>query len=69
MRRLFAEGKLVHPMSGYSFRDLAHGLALCCGVNPPHAGNVQAAIDFKDNIGGVDRKHIVVVLCDGMGCK
>lgn len=67
---LVEQGKLVHPMgtSTASFADLAHALALCNGLSPEHKTREVQAQNLAKQIGGQSRRHIIVVLCDGMGC-
>ena len=69
LQRLLDEGRLIHPLDGEqpSFADLAHALARCCGLVPEHPVRAGKAQELAEAIGGTTRKHIVVVLCDGMG--
>eukprot|EP00928_Gymnodinium_smaydae_P029306 TRINITY_DN22102_c0_g1_i1.p1 TRINITY_DN22102_c0_g1~~TRINITY_DN22102_c0_g1_i1.p1 ORF type:complete len:475 (-),score=38.88 TRINITY_DN22102_c0_g1_i1:235-1659(-) len=66
---LFSQGRLVRPLQekAQSFADLAHALALCCGVAPSHAVRKAHAEKLASEIGGTQRKHIITFLCDGMG--
>lgn len=69
LRELVEQGALLHPCgSTSSFADLAQGLALCCGLTPERCVRQDQARKFAREIGGTERRHIVVVLCDGMGC-
>mmetsp|Transcript_24581 Transcript_24581/g.54759 ORF Transcript_24581/g.54759 Transcript_24581/m.54759 type:complete len:499 (-) Transcript_24581:123-1619(-) len=66
------EGRLLHPLpSGNvaSFTDFSHALALCCGQAPRRGVRKAEAEKLALEIGGAARRHIVVVLCDGMGCS
>lgn len=47
--------------------DLASALALCCGLSPPEGPRGKQAITLAHEIGGLAQRHIVFVLCDGMG--
>mmetsp|Transcript_5229 Transcript_5229/g.11356 ORF Transcript_5229/g.11356 Transcript_5229/m.11356 type:complete len:573 (+) Transcript_5229:247-1965(+) len=48
-----------------NFTDLSAALAICCGASIPSSNGADLAKD----IGGknLDRRHIIFVLCDGMG--
>jgi hypothetical protein len=65
----FADGSLVHPFHGThaNFTDLAHALALCCGHEPERSVRKEQAAALEGEIGGVRKKHVIFVLCDGMG--
>ena len=69
LQSLFAEGRLLHPLQKgtESFADLAHALALCCGLAPARRVRHEQAEKLAAEIGGTGRRHIVMVLCDGMG--
>ncbi|CAE7865323.1 unnamed protein product [Symbiodinium sp. KB8] len=69
LQRLIAEGRFIHPLDGDrpSFADLAHALARCCGLVPEQPVRAGKAEELATVIGGKARRHIVVVLCDGMG--
>jgi len=74
LQRLLHDGRLLHPLGGVegeraSFADLAHGLSLCCGLAPARGVREAEARKLAAEIGGVERRHIIVVLCDGMGCN
>lgn len=60
----------MHPQGGSSnFADLAAALAMCCGLSAgpkEREGHAQA---IARAIGGEQRKHVIFVLCDGMGCN
>eukprot|EP00929_Paragymnodinium_shiwhaense_P050914 TRINITY_DN25632_c0_g1_i1.p1 TRINITY_DN25632_c0_g1~~TRINITY_DN25632_c0_g1_i1.p1 ORF type:complete len:501 (+),score=70.66 TRINITY_DN25632_c0_g1_i1:301-1803(+) len=73
-RKLVEEGVLLHPIDASArkanFADLAHGLALACGNTPSRTSSrLQKAQAFARDIGGAEqeKKHIVFMLCDGMG--
>jgi len=71
LRAKLLDGSLMHPLTGddstTSFTDLAHAIAICCGLPPTHATRTREAQLLAHEIGGNLQKHIVVVLCDGMG--
>ncbi len=65
LKALIQSGDLIHPAdtARSSFTDLARAVAVCCGS--------LSACDLKtktlvDDLGAT-RRHIVLVLCDGMG--
>ncbi|CAE7288819.1 unnamed protein product [Symbiodinium sp. CCMP2592] len=78
LQRLITEGRFIHPLDGDrpSFADLAHALAWtpgllgilcrCCGLVPEQPVRAGQAEELAAAIGKA-RRHIVVVLCDGMG--
>ena len=50
-----------------NFTDLSAALALCCGAVIPNA-SVEAKDLAKDIAGEkLDRRHVILILCDGMG--
>ena len=65
LRRLIADGTLVHPMSTSGFTDLTCSIAHCCGVSL--STRTPAQDDLAQRLGGRDKQHIVFVLCDGLG--
>eukprot|EP00439_Symbiodinium_sp_Y106_P071651 s299_g12.t3 len=68
LQRLISEGRFIHPLDGDrpSFADLAHALARCCGLVPEQPVRAAKAEELAAAIGKA-RRHIVVVLCDGIG--
>jgi len=69
LRRLIQDGTLPHPQEGLNFVDLAAALALCCGLAPEKLTREAKAQELALELGGTARQHIVLVLCDGMGCN
>uniref|UniRef100_A0A0G4G0G0 Uncharacterized protein n=1 Tax=Chromera velia CCMP2878 TaxID=1169474 RepID=A0A0G4G0G0_9ALVE len=69
LRQLVKDGALVHPLdkSRGSFVDLVNAVSLCCGAEETANGLGGSAKCFFDDIGGTAKRHIVLVLCDGMG--
>jgi len=69
LQQLLRSGRLVHPMQEASanFADLAHALALCCGLAPERRVRESHADALAEQLGGTARRHLVFVLCDGMG--
>ena len=72
--RLVADGTLVHPTKGLSnghsnFADLANALSMCCGMRPERVAREPEAAAIATELGGERKRHLVFVLCDGMGTK
>jgi len=67
VKALLKDGTLVHPTEGAvaNFTDLAHALALCCGFEPEQCVRKAHAQALADEIGC--KRHLIFVLCDGMG--
>ena len=64
---LFQSGHFIHPRdpARSSFADLAHAVAILCGGQPADGCDLKTKA-LVDEI-GISRRHIVFVLCDGMG--
>ena len=57
----------AHQQHASNFADLSAALALCCGAEIPNA-SAQAMGLAKDIAGEkLNRRHVILVLCDGMG--
>jgi hypothetical protein len=68
LRELVQDGTFVHPLGrSFNFCDLAHAVALCCGLSPENPVRIKEATDLAQQLGGTQTKHLVLVLCDGMG--
>jgi len=76
LRALLRRGSLLHPHAGgagsASFCHLTGALARCCGARMPTSVRYAAHEDAKvealvREIGGEARRHVVFVLCDGLG--
>lgn len=69
LRALVAGGGLTHPSGGApaSFAHLAQALAMCCGQSPAPPRREAEAIASELLGPSGTRRHLVFVLCDGMG--
>eukprot|EP00434_Breviolum_minutum_P044219 symbB.v1.2.039472.t1/scaffold6586.1/size16854/1 len=69
LRQCLADGRLLHPTEEgtFNFCDLSQALAFCCGLAPANPTRQEFAQKLAEEIGSTSRKHIVLVLCDGMG--
>lgn len=71
LHSLIRQGILLHPTKGSraSLRDLSEAVAHCRGLHGKHSGGDQDAKvnQLVKDIGGPGRRHIVFIVCDGMG--
>ena len=68
VKDLINKGTFVHPNANiYSFTDLAQAMALCCGLGPEKPVRTTQTGAIVEQVGGLAKRHIVFILCDGMG--
>jgi hypothetical protein len=71
LRKMLSASKLIHPFllddktTVANFRDLASAYAQCCGLSVDKASSHSE--ELAQQLGGIERQHIVLILCDGMG--
>lgn len=70
LRECLADGSLLHPTEEgtFNFCDLAEALAMCCGLALAQATRKEHAEKLAKEI-GISRRHVVFILCDGMGVE